>query len=73
MSGHLMNNGLALDAHGRDLLFKAMKSQRAFSAADCGWPEVSGRPKAAISRRLSAWFWRQCMPPHTGCVAGSEV
>jgi hypothetical protein len=29
-------------------------------------PRVCRRPKSSVRRRLWVWFWRQCMPPHTG-------
>ena len=29
-------------------------------------PVVSRQPKASIRQRLWFWFWRHCLPPHTG-------
>lgn len=28
---------------------------------------VGRRSKASMGHRLWIWFWRQCLPPHTGC------
>jgi len=34
---------------------------------------VCTQPKASARRRLWVWFWRQCMPPHTGYSPKMEV
>jgi len=66
MSGLLWWNMGALEALIRDWLSEPRRLQGSSLARDRGEVGVSGQPKASVRRRLWVWFWRQCMPPHTG-------
>jgi hypothetical protein len=69
MSGHLMNNGLTLDGHTRDLLSRSFKPPRTGLPAGRSGLGAPGQPKQSLPLRLWVRFWRECTPPCTGFAA----
>ena len=64
-----MNSGLTPEPETKAWPSRAGELRRARADTACRMQQASAGREAAAGARLWAWFWKQCLPPHTGCVA----